>query len=538
MDSEQKQETWQVEANGKLFDTTFAEMTAWIDQGSLLRQDKVRKGNLRWIEAGRVPSLVAVFNAKENGQPLPPPVVTLTKMNPTQIPGESTSNAVNFTPAATVSVTDAAGPICSVHPDLLAAYVCGICNSSFCKACPNSYGGTVKICPLCGAMCKTLAQVEKVGGGTVSHMRASGESFGFGDIAKSFAYPFRFKTSLVLGAVMFMFFSICQSVVSFGGIYMLPGAIACFMLANTLTFGILANIVENFSKGELCVNFMPTFEEFSLWDDVVHPFFLSIGVYLSSFGPLAVVFVVAFFFIAGSAGDINGVQSDAARTVIPELPYAANAVKQSDRVKELLGKTADEQKNRVEAMERNEIPPDVTAMRNAAKDADDLNVERTNQLIQQQQKAQLESVVGKTPETVANERSELIAKMRGYGAGFMLIAAICLLWGLFYFPAACAVAGYTRSFSATLNPTVGLDTIRRLRFDYVKILLMFVAIALTSGFIGAVLSTILSAFNLPGVGNVPAAAVGSLFKFYFSIVFSCVIGYALYKSADRLKLPS
>ena len=52
MTNEQTFEVWQIDANGKVFDTNFAEMTAWIGEGSLLRQDKVRKGNLRWIEAG------------------------------------------------------------------------------------------------------------------------------------------------------------------------------------------------------------------------------------------------------------------------------------------------------------------------------------------------------------------------------------------------------------------------------------------------------------------------------------------------------
>ena len=71
------------------------------------------------------------------------------------------------------------------------------------------------------------------------------------------------------------------------------------MLANTLTFGILANTVRNMAQGKLGLNFMPSFEEFSLWDDVMHPFFLSIGVYISSFGPIIALIAVTFFFLAG-----------------------------------------------------------------------------------------------------------------------------------------------------------------------------------------------------------------------------------------------
>lgn len=51
-------EQWQVEAGGNIYDTSFDEMKLWIAEGSLLRIDRVRKGNLRWIEAGKVPTLL------------------------------------------------------------------------------------------------------------------------------------------------------------------------------------------------------------------------------------------------------------------------------------------------------------------------------------------------------------------------------------------------------------------------------------------------------------------------------------------------
>ncbi|HQU94107.1 MAG TPA: hypothetical protein PLK77_17550, partial [Pyrinomonadaceae bacterium] len=58
-------EIWQVDVNGTIYDAAFGELPEWIDGGSLMPGDKVRKGNLRWIEARRVPSLVPFFNAKE-----------------------------------------------------------------------------------------------------------------------------------------------------------------------------------------------------------------------------------------------------------------------------------------------------------------------------------------------------------------------------------------------------------------------------------------------------------------------------------------
>ena len=562
--SENVQEMWQVEAAGKVYDTSFDEMTAWIAEGSLIREDKVRKGNLRWIEAGKVPTLIKFFNAKDAGKPIMP-VVTVSQPTGVQPDSEDIldlSPTVNATetllkPAreqgrytqvgvpndATSKQTITPSDVCSIHADKPAAYVCESCSNSFCKACPKSYGGTVKICPSCGALCRSLAQVEKKRVETDIRHRSSTEGFGFGDFFEALAYPFKFTTSLIFGAVMFAMFSLGQSAGVLGGIFMFAAAIVCFLLANMLTFGVLANTVENFSQGKIGENFMPSFEDFSVLDDVVHPFFLSIGVYVSSFGPLiALVLVTVFFLLNTVSSEMNGLQSDAARIARPDLPLAANAVKQSERVREILNKDANQQQRRVEALESGEVPDANLTERSAVTDANAYNqdteamVAEANDLINQHRKSQLESVVGKTPETVAKEREAMISKILGYGAIFLILGGVFLLWGLFYFPAACAVAGYTRSFGATLNPAVGLDTIKRLGFDYVKILFMSLLIVIAAGFIGGVVSAALIAFDMPGVGNLPAKFIGSLFGFYFSVVFSCVLGFAMYKASDRLKL--
>ncbi len=530
--TEQVQETWQVEANGEVFDTNFAEMTTWIDEGSLLRIDRVRKANLRWIEAGKVPSLLAVFNARENGEPFTPPVVTTTKLSPTTLPGKRTINM----PPAPKEPAPSAEPMCSVHPDDFAVLSCDTCANAFCKACPSSYGGTVRICPFCGAFCKPLVQAEKERAETVDHSVAMSEGFGFSDFSNALAYPFRFKTSLILGALMYMFFSMGQAIAGFGSIFMMGGAIFSLMLANTLTFGILANTVENFSQGKVGLNFMPSFDDFSIWDDVVHPFFLSVAVYISSFGPLIAVILMAVFMLVGTVkNEMTGVESDAARTVDRGLPYAANAANQSEKVRELLDKSGMEQKTRIAAMEDPSALADETYEPNAAYD-EEAEFQKLDQMIRDSRKSQLESAIGKAPETVASERSAMISQILGYGALFLILGGISLIWGLFYFPAACAVAGYTRSFAATLNPAVGIDTIRRLGGTYVKILLMGLAIAVMSALVSGVLEVVLSPFDMPAVGNLPARAIGSLFGFYFSIVFSCVIGFAVYKAGDRLKL--
>ncbi len=540
MDAVPNQELWQVEAEGRIFDTTFDEMIVWIREGSLLPQDKVRKGNLRWIEASKVPSLNSVFNAAASGLEIVPPVVTVSAPDQPLAAVSSPFEPPVTLPPAGEHVPTAATNSCSVHPDLEPSYSCPACTSLFCKSCPKSFGGSVKICPNCGALCEAIGKPDPVRYRPVSHSTPVG-SFGFGDFAAAFAYPFRFKTSLFFGAVMFAFFSLGQAIVGFGGIFMLSAAITCAMLANTLTFGILANTVENMAQGKLGLNFMPTFEDFSLWDDVIQPFFLMIGVYISSFGPLAALFLIAFFFVAGSVGpaakQMNPAQSDAARLVDPDLPYAANAAQQSQQVRDLLKKTSDEQAKRVQELDDRDIQPDVTMPQPAVKDPADLEFERTNQMIQAQRKAQLEAAVGKTRETIASERAAMLKQIAGYGFLFLLLGGLATLWALFYYPAASAVAGYTRSFGAVINPLVGSDTIRRLGVDYIKILLMVFVLVVIAIVAGAVLSAVFVAFDMPSVGNIPAKFMGSFVTFYLSIVFAVILGSALYKAADRLELP-
>ena len=44
-------EIWQVDAGGQIYEASFEEMAQWIFEGSILPQDMVKRGNLRWIEA-------------------------------------------------------------------------------------------------------------------------------------------------------------------------------------------------------------------------------------------------------------------------------------------------------------------------------------------------------------------------------------------------------------------------------------------------------------------------------------------------------
>jgi hypothetical protein len=554
MQEQNLNEVWQVDVNGTIYEAPFFELGEWIDGGSLLPQDKVRKGNLRWIEARRVPALLPFFNAKANGEPIPV-VISTTVAEPAGTDSSAPAPSVEASPIEPPTsfvdhnagaeqpmpkvATDAS--VCAMHAGIESAYICDGCANGFCKACPNSYGGTVKICPLCGAMCRPVGEVRESRHRSESLSRAVSEGFGMSDFFSAIGHPFKFKTSLFFGAVIFMFLTLGKGAGAMGGIFMVVGGIFAGMSANAITFGVLANTINNFIQGKLDENFMPDFDDFSLWEDVVHPFFLSIAAYISSFGPLILVLIVGFYLVTSSVST----KMDAYKSDLEKIPgtnvYAGRElVDQTGDVKDALKGIDERQMERSKrlTMSADDADEDPALAAEPTPQVDDETREQEElwATATESQKKSLESTLGKSPETEAREQSEMIQAFLGLAAPIVVIGAIAFLWGLFFFPAACAVAGYTRSFAATINPLVGLDTIKRFGVDYVKILAMAFVLLVASIVVTGILGAVFAVFNLPMVGNLPATALSALFTFYLSAVFSCILGYALYKSADRLGL--
>lgn len=545
-------DVWQVEVGGQIYEAPLGELPEWIGEGSLQPDDKVRKGNLRWIEARKVPALVPFFNARDNGEPMPV-IQTVTDATPIhevvaapQVEPSTASNS-ELAPAVTAILlsTPAAKPaslpgMCSNHPGQAAVFVCSACSGEFCKACPRSYGGSVRICPDCGSMCKSIEEFRASATRESSIAASSSEPFGFADLGRAFSHPFKFKSSFFFGGLMFMFFTLGQSAAAIGGIFLFAAAIFCAMLANMLWFGVLANTVDNFTQGRLDVDFMPSFENFSLWDDVIHPFFLSIAAYLSAFGPLLLVVVIGAYLIFSAATEqMQKFNRELSRVPGTQFYAPDRTAEQSQEVKDVLARSKqlsdrrlELQKQYTEAAESGEAPP-----AGFAPAPSEQELAEFEQLAEDTRRKQLESLApGGTDDAAAANYAKTLAGILRLAAPLVVIGFLALLWGLIYFPAACAVAGYSRSFIATINPLTGLDTMKRLGGSYVKLLLMGFLILMISGFITGVLEIVLSPFNLPQMGNLPAKALGSFVTFYFSIVFSCLIGYMLFKNADKLKL--
>jgi hypothetical protein len=555
-------DSWQAEVLGQIYDTNFAEMTQWIAEGALMPTDKVRRGNLRWLEAGKVPLLVPFFNAKASGAE-PPPVVQTTVVEaapPETVNFPAHENfqtpaaqpfppAENFTenitpppvaenrPEASPAVSPEPGSQCILHPETQAKFFCEVCANTFCPQCPKSYGGSVKICPMCGAMCRKIGEKDPKKEREVRYQQAISEGFGLKDIGNAFLHPFKYKASLFFGCLMYMFFTVGQKASAVGGIFLLFGALVCMMLAIMLSFGVLANTIENFSQGKLETDFMPGFDDFNLWDDVIHPFFLAIGASVSSFGPFILVLFIGFYLMFSSMTEqVQKAQTQPAKTESPFLIDEKKAMQQSDEVKRLLESVKTKADDKRALTEKGVKDAEVAlAEKTEHIRQEEEEVEELESMIRQNRQQQLESVVGKTGETGQAEAGKMFSGILGFSLPLLILLAATLLWGYFYYPAACAVAGYTRSFRATINPAVGIDTIKHLGVDYLKIVGVFILLFIAYTVIGTTLNELFFVFNLPRLGNLPAIALTGIFSFYFIVVFSCTVGYALFKNADKFR---
>jgi hypothetical protein len=110
--------------------------------------------------------------------------------------------------------------------------------------------------------------------------------------------------------------------------------------------------------------------------------------------------------------------------------------------------------------------------------------------------------------------------------GLVLLFFLMVLWGIFYFPAALTVAGYTESIGSTLNPLVGFGMMRQMGANYFKAFGTYLLMLFVSGIIYG------------GINSLPIPLVSqflaNILSFYLYIVTACIFGLALYRSHEKM----
>src|SRR3954447_5670899 len=133
-----KAETWQLMCPDGIFETDLETLQEWIRDGRVQRDDKVCKGNLKWIEAYSAPVLRRVFD----GEPaVAEPQAPSTQETPTsaveppahnyQTGGWQQQQSWDSGNTSGAPRTHTAG-VCHFHPETEACDVCSVCAGLFC----------------------------------------------------------------------------------------------------------------------------------------------------------------------------------------------------------------------------------------------------------------------------------------------------------------------------------------------------------------------------------------------------------------------
>ena len=478
-------EIWRVSTIEGIFEADLETLQQWIVEGCVLPTDKVSKGTLNWIEAGRVPKLKRAFEGVID-PPAPPtePTDDTNAQSGWSAPASETNAPHEPADTASYPVATAPAASCHNHPGVEPKYVCRMCAAMFCSLCPRFVGNSkIAVCPLCGDLCHTYSELKTKARST--EFQQSG--FGFSDFSKAVRYPWNHKVALIGGALLYAF--------------LLMAGFRGTLIAWMIMFGCISNVISQVAWGRLDRSFMPDFSQFSFFEDVVQPFFLSIGITIVSWGPVLLLLMVLVLGVISSG-------PPATLSPTGQLHAAEHEGPTEEDIGVLMDPDADPKKVAEANKKLNQLRPGAHLAREA-----------------ERSKAE------------QDDPTSMVRQFLPYlGAGIfvVLLLVIGLAWAVFYYPMALTVAGYTQSFWSVVNPLVGVDTIRRMGSTYFKAFGMVLLLQFVVAVVTGVVTIVTSPFSLPFMGNLPAHFLNGSVTFYFNLVIACLLGLSLYKCADRL----
>ena len=112
----------------------------------------------------------------------------------------------------------------------------------------------------------------------------------------------------------------------------------------------------------------------------------------------------------------------------------------------------------------------------------------------------------------------------GPGPATFLLVALLGLWALAYIPVALIVAALSKSWVSTLNPMIGIDTIKKMGNTYWEALAIYLGIAVAAAAVSFVLAFI------PFLGGF----VRGFVEAYVALAVGCTLGLAVFKKAEEL----
>jgi hypothetical protein len=493
-------EIWQVVVNNEIYDTDLETLKKWIADGRILPKDKVKKAGQEWQEAGQSPFLRSLFarepRPKSSYSPPPPPPQQQQYSQPQQYSAKksydnlSTSAAAAYgMPPPTPQIPTAAFMGCQNHPDIPAKYICRICSGLFCKDCPKNVGtSNVMLCPSCGDLCQPYEQVQQKAARQFHH---TGD-FGLEDFKRAITFPLNDMLALVIGAVVY-------GVLLMGYAY---GRIA----ATVIMFGCISLVIKHVSAGRMDRGFVPDLSNFSMWDDVVVPLLLGLGVTIITWGPLVLVLVALSY---GLLGGPTLTMSGTPKEVVAEKDKKLTREDMQELINSKDPKKDEEIMRKIQGMR----PTQDVGVRSVPK-ADEKK-DRNDSSIEW------------------NYFSQLLQN----ALPILIVGLLAIGWAIFYYPMALAIAGFTQDFWSVINPLVGLDTIKRMGAVYFKAFAMYIgAQAFGFGISFMLTFSMMLVIANSTIGKLFGFIIGGIVSFYINLVIACILGLSLYKCAEQLDI--
>ncbi len=516
---QQQREIWQVMVEGQIYEADFNTLVQWHAEGCFHPTDSVRKEGRNWIEAGKVPTLIRIFRGQtQMGQPqFPPPVAQQFVPSVVQQPSGTASfnpQATNPQPANTVSnVGNTDNPYhagvngntyqtanyqaqsgnqhyqqqnpgwqippppivmsgcCMNHPQTIAKYICRMCSNLFCVACPKKMGVNVMICPACGDICKSYEQLKKKS--ELNNMKSQG--FGLEDLGRALAYPFKFPAAFIGGALVYAIFL-------FGGLF-------GWIIANMILFGCVVVVIRQVAWGRMDRNFIANIGDNGIFEDLFKPGFLGFGATFISWGPFILAIVLLIWTVMDTGMKVAQQQT-------AEMQKQMQESEQSREFRDISDPSAQSEKG-------------------------------------------FEAPKSYGDDGFPNDKKQgampyYVREMVKRSVPIMILALVGFIWAIFYYPMALTVAGYTQDFLSTINPLVGIDTMKRMGLTYFKAFGMYIVIAIIAGAMNIIVAIVTMPFSTPPFGNIPKNLIESALTYYTYLVIACLLGLALFKSSDKL----
>jgi hypothetical protein len=280
-------DAWQVMVNGEVYEADLDTIKQWIVEGAVQPQDKVRRGKLNWLDAGRVPALRAAFSGAD--VPLGPTASDPAASAPQTYGGttyggeglnQSTYGAApsGYGSASTYGTPTGAAYghahahiaranlVCHNHPATPATHGCLSCGTGFCKSC-RKIVNNITLCAVCGQFCKPVEELKKQA--AVATDMDSG--FGLNDLGRAIMYPLANPVGLVIMTIVY-------------GLLLLAGWRG-WLLATALTLSCMSVAINRLSMGRYDEGYMPDLSA-GIFEIFISPLKLAVAIAIIAFGPL------------------------------------------------------------------------------------------------------------------------------------------------------------------------------------------------------------------------------------------------------------